>query len=126
METWAHGHDIAEALGWRRQPSDRLLTIAELGVKTYSWSFLNRGLEVPPGRVRVELTAPSGRIQVWNPDGTERISGGVEDFCLVVAQRLNVDDTSLQVEGAAARRWMEIAQIFAGPPGPGRPPQSLA
>jgi uncharacterized protein (TIGR03084 family) len=126
METWAHGHDIAGALGVRRQPSDRLLTIAELGVKTYSWSFLNRGLEIPPGRVRVELTAPSGRIQVWNQDGQDRISGEVEDFCLVVAQRLHFEDTSLVVEGVAARRWMEIAQIFAGPPGPGRPPRSRA
>ncbi|HUO45539.1 MAG TPA: TIGR03084 family metal-binding protein [Acidimicrobiia bacterium] len=122
METWAHGQDVADALGITRSPTDRLLHIAELGVKTFSWSFLNRGLEVPPTRVRVVLTAPSGVVKIWNEHvESDRTSGPVEDFCLVVAQRRHLCDTSLEVEGEIARRWMEGAQIFAGPPGPGRP-----
>jgi hypothetical protein len=31
-------------------------------------------------------------------------------------------DTALEVEGDRAREWMSLAQAFAGPPGPGRPP----
>jgi hypothetical protein len=49
------------------------------------------------------------------------VSGSVEDFCLVVTQRRNVADTGLDVVGETATAWMQIAQAFAGPPGPGRP-----
>ena len=28
----------------------------------------------------------------------------------------------MAIEGPAATEWMAIAQAFAGPPGPGRPP----
>ncbi len=34
METWAHGQDIADALGYSREPTDRLRHIAHLGVST--------------------------------------------------------------------------------------------
>jgi hypothetical protein len=49
------------------------------------------------------------------------VTGPVDEFCLVVAQRRHYLDTSLVIEGKVARSWMEVAQIFAGPPGPGRP-----
>jgi uncharacterized protein (TIGR03084 family) len=124
METWAHGHDVAQALSFQRAPTDRLFHIAELGVKTFSWSFINRGLEVPSQRVRVELSGPAGNTRVWNAEADESITGPVADFCLVVAQRINHRDTDLKIEGEVARRWMEIAQVFAGPPGPGRPATS--
>ena len=41
-----------------------------------------------------------------------------------MTQRRNLADTSLVVEGVAAEDWMSIAQAFAGPPGPGRPPRT--
>lgn len=123
MEAWAHGVDVADALGVRRQPTDRLFHVAELGVKTYGWSFSNRGLAVPAEKVRVALRGPSGRVRVWNDEAGACITGPVEDFCLVVAQRRHLDDTHLVVEGEPARRWMEVAQVFAGPPGPGRRPE---
>lgn len=122
METWAHGQDVADALGIDRAPTDRLFHVAELGVKTFGWSFSNRGLEVPGGRVRVALRGPSGTLRVWNDEWADSITGPVEEFCLVVAQRRHYLDTHLVVEGELARRWMEAAQVFAGPPGPGRPP----
>jgi hypothetical protein len=34
----------------------------------------------------------------------------------VVAQTRALADTSLRVEGEIARRWLSIAQCFAGPP----------
>ena len=94
--------------------------IAELGVKTYSWSFLNRGLEVPTEKVRVALRGPGGSTRVWNDGAANSITGPVEEFCLVSVQRINYRDTNLVVEGELAQKWMEAAQIFAGPPGPGR------
>jgi uncharacterized protein (TIGR03084 family) len=124
METWAHGQDVVDALGLTREPTDRLFQIAELGVKTFSWSFTNHGLEVPSERVRVALRGPSGSTVVWNDEWSNSITGPVDEFCLVVTQRRNYLDTALVIEGEVARRWMEIAQIFAGPPGPGRAPIS--
>lgn len=121
MEAWAHGRDITDALGVIRPPTGRLFHIADLGVRTFRFSFENRGLSAPDDRVRVALTLPQGDSRVWNEEAPDSISGPVEHFCLVITQRCHVDDTSLLVAGATAHRWMELAQVFAGPPGTGRP-----
>ena len=122
METWAHGLDVAEALGSSLPAGAALRHVALLGVKTFSWSFQNRGLPVPASRVKVELTGPSGAVHRWNEEAEESVSGDLEDFCRVVTQRCHVDDTGLLIQGETARLWMEVAQCFAGPPGPGRQP----
>jgi len=71
----------------------------------------------------VRLTAPSGAIWEWNaPSEDNRVEGKAVEFCQVVTQVRNVADTGLVVAGGAARRWMAIAQCFAGPPeNPPRP-----
>lgn len=122
MEAWAHGQDVADALGVRYPVSDRIRHVAELGIKTFSWSFRNRGLRVPGERVRVALRGSSGRTFVWNDRESDCVTGPLRDFCLVVTQRRHVEDTHLVVEGEVAAHWMRIAQAYAGPPGPGRPP----
>ncbi len=122
METWAHGQDVADALGVRRQPTDRLFHVAELGVRTFRFSYENRGLDAPAERVRVALRGPTGTVRVWNDESSNSVTGPLEDFCLVVTQRRHLDDTHLVIEGPVAREWMQIAQAFAGPPGPGRAP----
>lgn len=116
METWVHGQDIFDALKLKRKNTDRLRHIAHLGVTTFGWSYMNRGLEAPKIQVRVELAAPSGDVWTWGPETAEnRIMGPAEDFCLVAAQRRHVGDTMLEVVGDIARDWMEKAQCFAGP-----------
>jgi uncharacterized protein (TIGR03084 family) len=116
MEAWAHGQDIVDAVGAERKATDRLRHVAQLGVITRSWSYRNRGREVPDGEVRVELAAPSGEVWTWgDADLDNSITGPAEDFCLVVTQRRHVDDTRLAVQGPLAREWMECAQAFAGP-----------
>ena len=122
METWAHGQDVADALGVDYPASDRIYHVAELGIKTFSWSFRNRGLPVPDRRVRVVLRGASGRVWVWNEGCDANITGPLRDFCLVVTQRRHSADTRLVVQGGPAHQWMKIAQAYAGPPGPGRPP----
>ena len=123
METWAHGQDVADALGIDRVPTDRLRHVAHLGIATFGWSFINRGLKVPDSQVRVEVTSPSGELWTWGPVGAENtVRGPAEDFCLVVVQRRHPDDTRLVIEGPAARQWMSIAQTYAGLPGSGRKP----
>jgi uncharacterized protein (TIGR03084 family) len=125
METWAHGQDIYDLLRVPRVYTDRLKNIAVIGIKTFGWTFVNRGLEVPPDIPYVRLTAPSGEIWEWNPPNPDnRVEGLASEFCHVVTQGRNVVDTRLQVVGETANRWMAIAQCFAGgpedPPEPGR------
>lgn len=122
METWAHGQDVADALGVDRPPTRRLVHVAHLGVRTFAWSHQVRGMPIPATPPHVELTLDGGVVGSWNADGDGSVAGPLEDFCLVVTQRRHVDDTRLVVRGAAARRWMEVAQAFAGPPGSGRQP----
>lgn len=124
METWAHGQDIYDCLGKRRQVSDRIKNIAHLGVSTFGWAFINRNLPVPGPAPYVKLKAPSGESWIWNdpPSEDSYICGSAEEFCLVVTQRRNVIDTRLQYAGSAAQ-WLPIAQCYAGPaedaPAPG-------
>ena len=123
METWAHGQDVADALGVRRTPTDRLRHVAHIGVGARAYSYIANGRPPPDAPIRVELTAPAGDLWSWGPDGVpDRVAGPALDFCLVVTQRRHRDDVELAVEGAAADEWIAIAQAFAGPPGPGREP----
>ena len=117
METWSHGQDVAETLGATLPATERLRHVAHIGVTTRGWSYVNRGQDMPAGEVRVELSAPSGTVWSWGPEGADnRVSGPALDFCLVVTQRRHRDDTALVTEGPLAEEWMAIAQAFAGPP----------
>ena len=78
---------------------------------------------MPTSDVRVRLTLPGGEVVEHGPDdAAASVTGSAHDFALVVTQRLHLADTDLTVAGAAAEEWMEIAQAFAGPSGPGREP----
>lgn len=124
METWAHGQAVYDLLGVEREDTDRIQNIAVLGVNTFGWTFKVHG-EPPPERPpHVRLTAPSGAVWTWNEERTDDlIEGQATEFCQVVTQVRNIADTRLRVVGEAARRWMAIAQCFAGtgetPPAPG-------
>jgi uncharacterized protein (TIGR03084 family) len=124
METWAHGQDVADALGVARAPTARLRHVAHLGVATFRFTFQLNGLPVPVTPVRVELIAPDDAgMWTWGPAGAaDVVTGPALDFCLVVTQRRHLDDTALRVTGPVAAQWMAIAQAFAGAPGPGRQP----
>ncbi len=124
METWAHGQELYDLLGVERMNGDRIKNIAVLGINTFGWTFVNRGLDVPTEVPHVRLTAPSGEIWTWNdPSETNYVAGDATAFCQTVTQVRNVRDTKLEVVGETATRWMEITQCFAGgpedPPAPG-------
>jgi uncharacterized protein (TIGR03084 family) len=123
METWAHGQDVADALGTGRGPTDRLRHVAFIGARALPNSYQARGLPVPETPVRVELRAPSGEVWAFGPeDASDTVRGPAVDFCLAVTQRRHLDDLDLDVQGPVATEWLSIAQAFAGPPGPGRKP----
>jgi len=127
METWAHGQDVADAVGVTREPTDRLRHVAHIGIGARAYSYLVNGKEAPTAPVRVALTAPSGGTWTWGPeDATDTVTGPALDFCLAVTQRRHLDDVSLVVEGPVAAEWMSFAQAFAGPAGTGRKPGEFA
>jgi uncharacterized protein (TIGR03084 family) len=115
MECWAHGQHALDAVGIDRESTDRLQHIAQLGVITRKWTYLNRGDEMPAAAVRVELVAPSGATWTYGPDDAQQsVVGAAEDFCLVVTQCRHVDATGLTITGDDALDWMNKAQAFAG------------
>ena len=121
METWAHSYDVHDALGLSFEPDDRIKHVAHIGVRTRGYSFLGNGLDVPTTEPRVELTAPSGATWTWGDAGSpETLTGSALDFCRLVTQRVHRRDTDLVVTGPGVDAWLDVAQCFAGPSGPGR------
>jgi uncharacterized protein (TIGR03084 family) len=125
METWAHSLDVADALGITVEPTDRIRHVSRLGVRTRDFAFVTHKLTPSAEQFRVELVAPSGAVWSWGPEGAaQSVRGSAFDFCLLVTQRRHRDDLDLIATGAEADRWLNIAQVFAGPPGVGREPRS--
>jgi uncharacterized protein (TIGR03084 family) len=123
METWAHGQDVWDAMRRRRPATPRLKHIAHLGVTTFGWTFVNRGLPVPDVAPYVALEAPDGGTWTWGEaDSPHRVAGPAADFCLVVTQRRHIDDTALRYSDGPVAQWLAIAQCFAGPPADGPAP----
>ncbi|MDH3236110.1 MAG: TIGR03084 family metal-binding protein [Alphaproteobacteria bacterium] len=123
METWAHGQALFDLFARPRRESDRIKNIAVIGIKTYGWTFANRGQELPGPLPQVRLTAPSGAQWAFNEENADSlVEGDAVAFCQVVTQTRNIADTDLTVTGEAAQRWMAIAQCFAGPPEDPPPP----
>ena len=115
MEVWAHGQDIYDCLGITRETKSRVRNICELGVRTFGWSFKNRGLDIPTAP-RVVLHSPQDETWDWEGVGGGLVEGPARDFALVVTQRRAFEDTQLVATGRNAHTWMQIAQCFAGRP----------
>ncbi len=123
METWAHGQDVADALGAVRAPTARLRHVAHIGVGARAFSYAAHQRALPDAAVRVELDAPDGAVWTWGPpDAADRIAGPALDFALLITRRRHPADLALTITGPAAAEWAEIGQAFAGPPGRGREP----
>ncbi len=123
METWAHAHDVAQALGVEVPRTHRARHVAFLGVRTRDFAHQVRGMAPPAEEFRVELTDPDGDLWAFGPpDATESVKGDGWDFALVATRRLHREDADLVAVGEQAERWLTIVQAFAGHPGadPGR------
>jgi uncharacterized protein (TIGR03084 family) len=123
METWAHGQDIADALGHPPVATERLRHVCHIGVGARAYSYAINERTDPGDPVRVELLSPAGVSWAWGQqDAPDRVTGTALDFALHVTQRRNLLDTALLVTGPTATDWMSIAQSFAGGKGTGRDP----
>jgi uncharacterized protein (TIGR03084 family) len=127
MELFAHGQDIADALGVRVPRTDRIRHLVQFVTLVWDFGYQARGLPTPDVRFRYELVAPSG--QLWEfgpPDARQRITGLAVDFCLLATRRRHRDDLEVTATGEEADRWLDIAQAYRGPAGPGRAPGQFA
>jgi uncharacterized protein (TIGR03084 family) len=125
METWAHGLDIADALGVAVVPTDRIRHVASIGVRTRNFAFATNDLPAPVEEFRVDLVGPDEDVWSWGPeDAKQTVTGSAYDFARLVTQRIHRDDTDLVAYGADVEKWLEIAQCFAGPAGAGRDAQA--
>jgi uncharacterized protein (TIGR03084 family) len=127
MEMFAHGQDIADALGLRPERTDRLVHVVEFAVLARDFGYQARGLTPPDTEFRFELIAPSGELWVFGPqDAAQRVTGPAADFCLLATRRRHRGDLAVTASGADAERWLDIAQAYGGPAGPGRTPRQFA
>lgn len=123
MELFAHGQDIADALGVRLERTDRIRHLCGFAMLTRDFGYQARGLTPPDVPFKFELTAPSGELWEFGPaDAEQRVIGPAIDFCLLVTRRRHRDDLAVTAVGAEADRWLDIAQAYRGPAGPGRTP----
>lgn len=127
MELFAHGQDIADALGARREPTDRLRHLVGFAALTRDFGYQARGLTPPDTEFRFEITGPSGQLWAFGPeDAEQRVTGPAYDFCLLVTRRRHRDDLAVTAIGAEADAWLDIAQAYRGPAGDGRSPGQFA
>ncbi|MGB3442392.1 MAG: TIGR03084 family metal-binding protein [Actinophytocola sp.] len=123
MELFAHAQDIADTLGTRRVHTNRIWHVAEVAVHAWTFGYLARGMVPPAGGFRFELIGPSGHPRtLGSPDAEQEIAGTAVDFCLLATRRRHRDDLDLTAVGPDANAWLDIAQAYRGPAGPGRKP----
>lgn len=117
METWAHGQDVAAAVGFSWPQTAALKDVAHLGLATRQFTYKNNGMEAPTSEMYVELNGPDGSTWTWgSPEAENSVKGSAWDFALLVTQRAELDDLDLTITGDEANTWASIAQAFAGPP----------
>ncbi|ROO88784.1 uncharacterized protein (TIGR03084 family) [Actinocorallia herbida] len=127
METWAHGLDVADALGVAPAPTHRLRHVAHIAVRARDYAFSVHRQAPPAEPFYVVLTGPSGEQWTWGPStAAQRVTGTALDFCLLAVRRRHRDDVALNASGPDASRWLDVVQAYAGPPGPGRTPLGAA
>lgn len=123
MEVFAHGQDIADALGVAPERTDRIGNVVGFAVLTWEFGYHSRGLTPPDTEFRYELISPSGQKWEFGPaDAEQRITGEAADFCLLVTRRRHRDDLAVSAVGADADHWLGIAQAYRGPAGEERRP----
>ena len=112
-----------------RTPTARLRHIAHLGIRTLEYAF-SRQRRAGAGRDGPGRADRAGRRDVdvrARRTRANRVTGPALDFCLLVTQRRHRADLALRADRRRRRRWLDIAQAFAGPPGPaGREPTGSA
>jgi uncharacterized protein (TIGR03084 family) len=112
-ECWIHTGDIAEPLGVRLAPDDRLWHIVRLAWRTLPYAFARAGTELT-GPVALRLVAPHG--EEWSfgeATATTFVRGDAVEFCLLAARRVAPGDTGLRAEGPDSHTVLALVRTYA-------------
>jgi uncharacterized protein (TIGR03084 family) len=123
METWAHGQDVADALGLPPVTTPRLRHVIHIGVAARPYAFRVHGIDDPGDSIFIRTTNPDDDADVWTwgpESAADELSGSAVDLALVFTQRRHPNDTDVRAKGATAEQFLSVAQAFAGPAGSGR------
>lgn len=113
-ECWIHAGDVAEAVGVRLQPGERLRHVARLAWRTLPYAFAREGKRLS-GPVAFELTGPGGEPWTFRPDAepVTVVRGDGVELCMVAARRAAPSETGLTAEGADAGEVLELVRTYA-------------
>lgn len=121
METFAHGQDVADAVGTTFPDSELLDHVVEFAIMVRDFGYEARGLTPPHDEFRFEITTGDGRLLTFGPvSSPDVVAGSAKDFCLLVTRRRHPSDVDITASGPNAPAWLEIAQAYRGSPGSGR------
>jgi uncharacterized protein (TIGR03084 family) len=113
-ETWIHAGDVADAVGVKLLPTDRLRLIARLAWRTLPYAFASAGLTMH-GPAAFRLTSPQGEPWDYLPDSprSTTISGPPTELCAVAARRVDPSSTSLTGEGPDVDQILALVRTYA-------------
>ena len=123
LETFAHGQDVRDTLGLASTATDDLAYLVVFIARTRDFGYLAREQTLPGEEFRFEVTLPSGRaVEVGPAASAQVVRGTAEDLALLASRRRHHADLGLQAVGDEAVEWLDLAQAYRGPAGPGRRP----
>lgn len=113
-ETWIHSGDVADALGVRLAPTDRLRPIARLAWRTLPYAFTTAG-RMMSGPVAFRLVAPDGGPWDFLPDApaVTTIRGPADELCAVAARRVDPARTGLHGDGPDVAAVLGLVRTYA-------------
>ena len=123
-----HGDLGARARRLRRRrasgptPTDRIRHVAHLGVRTRDFAYSVHEEAPPAEEFRVELTAPERRAVDVGARGRRAVGHAVRRTTSACwsPSASTAPTPTWSPSARDAEHWLDIAQAFAGPPGPGR------
>ena len=118
METWAHGQDVADTLGLKREPTARLRHVAHIGDRRPRVQLCRQRARGAHGTDPGGARRARRRHVDWGPDAADRVVGPALDFCLVVTQRRHLADTAVGGDRARRDRVDELRPGVCGACGP--------
>ena len=128
METWAHGLDIAEALG-RDARADRPAAAHRPPRPPHARPLVHGPRPAAPDRAGPASADRAGRFAVDVRPGRRGRPGRPgrrwTSACWSPSAATGPTWTSSR-PGRSADEWLDVAQAFAGPPGAGREPTAVA
>ncbi|MDO8145916.1 MULTISPECIES: maleylpyruvate isomerase family mycothiol-dependent enzyme [unclassified Isoptericola] len=123
LELFAHGQDVADAVGVGIVRTDRVRHLVPFIHRTIAFGYQARDLDVPQGSFRFAVSLPSGAaVEAGDEYAPNIVCGEAVDLALLASRRRHPDDLVLHAIGPDAWTYLDVAQAYRGPAGTGREP----